>query len=88
MLAAVVALLVTAVALPSVAGAAKTKNCGGPYKIHAHGLSCKKAKKAVKNGGQGYTCKQVGQTKKPPFTIKCTKNGNKSVYYTYKVNGG
>jgi hypothetical protein len=69
-------------------GATHTKNCGGDFKIRAHGLSCKAAKKNLQNGAKGYTCKQVGHPKKPPFTIKCRKNKKTSVFYTYETNGG
>ncbi len=69
-------------------GATKTTNCGGQFKIHAHGLSCKAAKKSIRTGSQGYTCKQVGHNTHPPFTVKCRKTKKPSVFYTYQTNGG
>ena len=69
-------------------GRSTTKNCGGPSKVHAHGLSCKAAKKNLKKGSPGYDCRPVGQTKKPPFTIKCQKMTKPKVWYTFQTNGG
>jgi hypothetical protein len=75
------------VAAPAL-GKTTTHSCGGQFHVRAHGLSCKAAKKNLKNGSPGYTCKQVGHSTKPPFTIKCRKQKHPGVYYTYKTNGG
>jgi hypothetical protein len=85
-----VALLVAAapVFASTATSAATTKSCGGQFKLHAHGLSCKAAKKSLAKGSQGYTCKQVGHSTKPPFTVKCKKNKHPKIFYTYQTQGG
>jgi hypothetical protein len=72
----------------STATSAATKKCGGSFKLRAHGLSCKAAKKNLTNGSPGYTCKQVGHSTTPPFTVKCKKNKHPRIFYTYQTQGG